>query len=242
VAEPIDSLLGFQILLRTPHRERLQLARESLELFFDTAAPASAPESEAAVRRLAVELAERVKREPGSFDELRAQYCCTGARVWREGREEAVIHSAVAALRPGQIAPGPVRGSESYQLVRRIDPAAALAQTPPVRFELPSPSAPAVLDLLGWQLEVERAQTVIRALGNAASRELGLPPPVSSRLLALHERAAALSDGQAYRARKVESMLQAVNTLLSDAELAHYERLAAHLLEVAVLEGAATSP
>jgi hypothetical protein len=71
VAQPIDSLFGIQVILRTPNRPRTVYATTTLRLRFDP----SAPGSKAATLDRARSIASRVAQSPASFTELQAELC-----------------------------------------------------------------------------------------------------------------------------------------------------------------------
>jgi PPIC-type peptidyl-prolyl cis-trans isomerase-like protein len=135
VAPPLDSLVGFQVILRVPNPPRKEYAMETLALLYDRAVPDPHPQSRSSTLATARSLAQTVAQDPASFDGLLTQYCCKGIIRWREGPEFPEVGPALDALSFGAVTPSPVESPPQFLVARRID-ASALPE-PTVRFELP---------------------------------------------------------------------------------------------------------
>lgn len=139
VSEPIDTVVGLQLLQRTPDRPRGEYAIERLLLRFDASLPEGAPGSRSAVRARAEQLAQQAQSDPKAFDAQRSEECCADRIRLIEGREPPELEQLVARLRPGQIAEHPLEfASVFYIIPRRLE----LASLPPrhaTRFELARP-------------------------------------------------------------------------------------------------------
>jgi hypothetical protein len=233
VSPPIDTALGFQILMRTADRERPVFAHEALELRFDPRAPPGSPDSEAAARELALQLAERLKHEPQAFDSLQRELYCLDTHVWREGRREKSIQAALSALSIGAISPAPVRTAAAHVLLRRLDPERVVPSAP--TFELPSPIMPDIDALLRWTLDDATAERLVRGLGPLVAAELKLQGERRASLLDLHELRAGLGSGQE-RADALVALANRTNALLDPTEQRRYRELAVGLVEQAVLD------
>ena len=232
VAPPIDTPYGFQILLRTANRERPEFAHEAVEVMFDPGVPAGDPDAEAAALERASDIGARLDRDPGLFDALRAELCCTTTHVWREGREEPGLQTILSKLAIGEIGKAPVRTAVSYAFVRRVDP----RTQPPaeVTFELPANPTPDVDAFLTWALDIEAANWVVRSLADSGA-ELELEGIRSQSLRELHTLPSGVGTGEA-RAQEVRAIDEGVKALLSPSDYQNYRRLAARLVERAVLE------
>lgn len=234
VARPIDTFLGFQILMRTADRERPEFAHEAVEIMFNPRAPEGDPESEAAARERASEIGARLKREPELFDALRKDLCCMETHVWREGRRDQGLQAGLSALRIGQIGMTPVRIMWSYAFLRRLDPT-RVSRTPAASLELPSHAAPDIEALLGWELEQRTAEEIIRAIGALVGDELGLRGEHRARLRELHEVRAGIGTGDE-RVRAVAAIASETKERLAPTEYQRYRALATRLIEQVVAD------
>jgi peptidyl-prolyl cis-trans isomerase SurA len=240
VSPPIETLYGFQILMRTPNRERVEFAHEALELFFDPRALEGVPDSEAKVREQAVELAERIRREPQAFDVLRKELCCHQSHVWREGRREKSVQTALAGLAVGAISTTPVRTLSSFAILRRLDPK-NVPRPPATKTVLPSDVKPNIYEFLGYTLDDRTAELLVHSLGKLAADELELQGDRRARLLAAHELRQGIGSGDD-RVRAVNAATSATESLLDTAEHEQYVALARRLVENAVLHQSLSVP
>lgn len=232
----VDTRWGFQIFLRTEPEPRERLAASTLVVShegsarFALARPAPRPDEEA--RRLAGELLGRARREPGSFEALRAEHCdawlCRGAPApWTRGRMMPEVERAVLALRPGEFAPAPVETLLGYVLVRREDPALVAPPDPgraATTVEFPS-VAPWGLDEYVTQLDGPRLALFTRQFAHHASERLALAGEEHTRFDALFGGLAA-----ALEAAPPERRLELIRDAEREASLALGSRRFAELV------------
>jgi PPIC-type PPIASE domain len=136
ISEPIDTLLGFQVLQRTPNRSRREYAMERLLLRFDAALPEGTPGSRSAVKARAEQLAAEVQGDPRRYDDLRREHCCAEPLGVIEGRESPELEHVLAQLQFGQVAAQPIEWASVFYLIPRRVELARLAPRPATRFEL----------------------------------------------------------------------------------------------------------
>jgi peptidyl-prolyl cis-trans isomerase NIMA-interacting 1 len=234
VAAPIETFLGFQILMRTADRDRPEFAHEAIELMYTRGAPEGHPESEAIVRERAAELGARLSREPQAFDALRQELCCRETHVWREGRMEKSVQTALSALSIGEIGTTPVRTVSSYALMRRLDPK-PLVHTPAASLELPSNVVPDLDAFLGWRLDPWTAEGILRSLGTLVADELRLEGEGRTRLLESHEVRSGIGTGDE-RVQAVAAIAGRTKQLLDPVQYQTYKALAIRLVEQAVVD------
>ena len=172
ISEPIDSVFGFQILLRTEVEPRTRYAMAAVEFKFAAEAPAGQPGSAAKAREEAARLAKSIAGKTERFDLARKEICCEQVQQWTDGRGPANVTPVLARLTYGQIAREPVETESSYMIVRRLDPA-DVPPPPQPKYELPSPRGADIETILrnnnGQVLGVSA-----RALSTDVIRELKL--------------------------------------------------------------------
>ena len=232
VSEPVDSASGFEVLLRTAPRPRVELALENLAVpYADDASLglANRQNAEAIVERARAELDE----SPQKFAQLQAAYCCEhccdDVEQWQPGTRDdpgrAALEQRVAALPIGGFS-GPFESGGVFRLVRRVEPIPA----PPDKrttTTIPNPNEPdiaglvrvasdgaalaqymasltKVVDGLGAGFDVEHKRH-IREVFNQFETDLNNPDPeqrVSALLELRAELKATLGDQLASELRK----------------------------------------
>ena len=141
VAEPIDTLFGYQIIQRTPNRERRHFAMSKVELSFDPHAAEPDASSRASVMRLAQGLAREIRENPLRFGPLQEQYCCVEPERVIEGRDVPELEAELARLLPGEAATVAIEESgTAFVIPKRLD-LDSLRPVPATRLELPVPVA-----------------------------------------------------------------------------------------------------
>jgi hypothetical protein len=118
---PIDSLMGLQIIKRTPHRARTVYDMTALRLRFDPDQTSDAPSSKRVVSERAEALAQQVAAAPELFSALQAQHCCSGATSWSAGRRAPALEQALDQLDVGQIATHAIEADLWYLIPRRLE-------------------------------------------------------------------------------------------------------------------------
>jgi hypothetical protein len=141
VSAPVESIFGFEVLLRTEADERQRYAMSAVQIQYDPSLPDEQEHSRAGALRLANELARQLRLDPSQFDRLRKRYCCDEAEQWTAGRGPVGVDPVLERLTFGQIADKPVEANWSYIVPKRIDPS-TLPEPPPPNYELPTPKGP----------------------------------------------------------------------------------------------------
>jgi parvulin-like peptidyl-prolyl isomerase len=135
VAEPIDSIFGVQVIVRTPNRARERFATTQIHLGFDSAAAMHAPMSKALAFSRAQTLIDALKQDPARFGNFQETSCCIDILEVIQGREQPSLEAALAQMLPGEIADQPVESAVEYTIPKRLE-LSALPKAPPIRFEL----------------------------------------------------------------------------------------------------------
>lgn len=139
IAQPFDSIFGFQIILRTANRPRPELAMSKIQLRFDPSLADGEKYSRASVQARASALLETVKRDPARFTTLQAELCCSDVFRVVAGRDVPDLNRTLERLKPGAIADRLVESpAVEFMIVRRL-PESALSPRARARFELPVP-------------------------------------------------------------------------------------------------------
>jgi len=120
VSAPIDTLFGFQILVRTPERPRREYAMRALRLRFDPSAADGDVSWRVAVRRDAEQLAARIAGSGRMFEEELGQRCCQVNARWEEGRGYWSANAVLDQLAVGGVAARPVEWDLSFLIVQRV--------------------------------------------------------------------------------------------------------------------------
>ncbi|MBN1606911.1 MAG: peptidylprolyl isomerase [Polyangiaceae bacterium] len=144
VVGPMDSAIGFQVLLRTLPEARKKYAATLVKLPFDPEAPADTELSKGAVQARAKEMIEALAKHPDRITEYQNQEgILFDVQRWTAGRGAYYLDHVMEQVPIGAVVREPVERNRLYIVGRRLDPA---TQSPPpeVVFELRSPSAPDV--------------------------------------------------------------------------------------------------
>ncbi len=128
---PIDTLLGFEVLIRTPLRPRQRYAMSAIRLRFNPDAPAAAMDGRDTVATLASKLAREVAAEPESLSALQRRFCCTEPLEWVEGRRAPALERALDRLAVGEVAREPVLADLWYFVPKRLAPSEPLGTLEP---------------------------------------------------------------------------------------------------------------
>jgi parvulin-like peptidyl-prolyl isomerase len=115
VSEPIETLLGFEILMRTPERPREQFAADVVRIAFDPQLPQSRTEAWKAGHDALSALQARAT----SMAALQQRFCCSRTERWREGREHPDLTAAVASLAVGAFSPAPIQVDNNVVVLQR---------------------------------------------------------------------------------------------------------------------------
>ena len=184
VAAPVETLFGWEVLMRTPNTPRDVYAMTAVEIGFDVDSSGN-DASEAAALERASELAEVLRASPERFEALQRAECCLRSVQLPDGKGWPPLLAALKRLRLGEIAPQPIRHGMSYIIPKRIEPQPLPPRT--TRHELPSPHEPDLAVLFGSR-PVDVLRLELRALSERARDELGLSDAMVSGLDALYEQ------------------------------------------------------
>ncbi|HEU4577648.1 MAG TPA: peptidylprolyl isomerase [Polyangiaceae bacterium] len=185
VAPPIESLLGFEVLMRVPNRPRKEYSMTTIGLLFDPFAEPSDPLSQVNVLELARRLRRELEQDPSRFETFQNTYCCPGNTRWREGPEYPELDAVFEHLAVGQIPPQPVESVRQYLIPRRL-PLEAVAKSETL-FELPAPEHPDLAYLIG-RMSASLAREALREFAHTSLSALNLGASETARLIELHEQ------------------------------------------------------
>jgi len=185
VSEPIDTYLGFEILIRDPVQPRQRYAASVIRLAFDPNAPAPAEASRRSVLQRAESIARKLKRDPSQLARFQENFCCRDPERWSEGREPVGMLPDFASLADGAISAAPIVSDSNFIIAKRLNPEALPAEAP-IRFELPNPDS-AQLGRLVRTTEPAALGRFCRALPDALKHGLALPDDTLEDFVSLHE-------------------------------------------------------
>jgi hypothetical protein len=141
VSEPLDSRLGFEILMRTDAAARSRYAMEAIELRFDPTASVEHAASKASVHKRALRILSDLHNDESQFARLQQQECCAGTKQWTSGRGPLGVEPVIDRLPFGAIAAAPIESDWVFVIPRRLDPS-TLPEAPKPTYELPAPASP----------------------------------------------------------------------------------------------------
>jgi hypothetical protein len=205
VAPPMDSVFGFEILLRTEANERPRYAMTAVQIQYDPNLAENEEHSRAGALRLATDLSRKLHIDPSQFDRLQLQYCCGGVQQWTLGRGPVGVSAALDQLAFGEIADKPVEANWSYFIAKRIDPS-TLGEPPPPRYELPNPHGPD-LDALVRDSDGSSLAEYTRVLSTEVRKLLALPGAETQEVSRqLDQLASSFEKNEADPVARLESM------------------------------------
>lgn len=236
VSEPIDTYLGFEVLIRDPVQPRQRYAASVIRLAFDPNAPASADDSRRSVGQRAESIARKLQRDPHQLARFQENFCCRDPERWSEGREPVGVLPAFAELAEGAITVAPIASDSSFLIAKRLKPEALPAEAP-IRFELPNPAS-AELGRLVRTTEPGALGRFCRSLPAALKQDLALPDDTLEHFVSLHE---TLADDfeKSQRPDEREALMAAAFTkleqLLGRAVFGRYRELLNARVEAAIM-------
>jgi hypothetical protein len=225
VSEPVDTYLGFQILVRDPVTERAPYAASVIRLVYDPKAPDSSDASRRAMGQRAQSISRALQKDPEQFPRFQDSLCCTKPEIWTRGREPNTALATIASLREGEITET-LESESSFIIARRIDPATIPAAIPVV-FDVPAPAAPE-LDRLVRVTESHALAKFCRQFGEGVSSKLSLSDEVVAKLDALHTELATAfekTDEPKARVNLLGTTFAQLRSLLGDASYREYRGL-----------------
>lgn len=232
VGAPVETHVGFEIILRTEARPREQLAVRAAQLPFDPSAPEGSESSRARVLARAEALARSYAAEPARFGapgELP-----TFPQQWPSGRGVPAVELQVLSLAPGEVAASAAQSEFSFQLSQRWAPEPVASEH--YETELPAPTEPD-LEYHASTLTVTAWRELLLDGERLAQPELRLSAARLARLRQLHENATLPEPSESSEAAvAVQRVLHDTRALLGPAGHAVYlsalkRQLASQLLE-----------
>ncbi|MEY2934872.1 MAG: hypothetical protein RL033_5621, partial [Pseudomonadota bacterium] len=238
VSPPFETLFGWEIMMRTPNRERVELAMTAVDIPFDVSSePAEGGTSAAAALAQASEFAGILREQPERFQELQHRGCCEYVVQWAEGRGPPELMAILKSLQPGQIAPRAVRLGLSYIVPKRV------AAKPPqasviAQFELPAPSEPD-LPYLFNSSQLDFLAAPLATIADQTITELGLSVLTSDRLRQLQQTFLTTDiPGSDARQAAVEALRRGTTELLGEDAAARYLAITKRRFSEALLQEA----
>ncbi|HVW28178.1 MAG TPA: peptidylprolyl isomerase [Polyangiaceae bacterium] len=135
VSPPIDSPIGFQLLLRTSHPPETKYAQDIIRFDFHNGTSDNDPYSYAQTEARARTALAAVMTTPSLFSAFQKEYCCTGTEVWTTGHAALPTLETLRSLAVGQVSSTIIIRNSAIYIVKRVDP----ADVPKIRFTLPNP-------------------------------------------------------------------------------------------------------
>ena len=236
VSEPIDTYLGFEILIRDPVQPRQRYAASVIRLAFDPDAPASEANSRHSVGQRAESIARKLQRDPNQLARFQENFCCRDPERWFAGREPVGMLPRFAELAEGALTVTPIASDSTFLIARRLKPEALPAEVP-IRFELPNPAG-AELGRLVRTTEPGALGRFCRALPDALKQDLALPDDTLERFVDLHEALATdfeKSTSPDAREALMAAAFTKLEQLLGRASYGRYRELLNARVEAAIL-------
>ncbi|HTV25614.1 MAG TPA: peptidylprolyl isomerase [Polyangiaceae bacterium] len=233
VAPPLDSPIGYEILRRTPERQRERYAAELLRMTFNPWVPDSDSASKASTLGRAQAIIEQARSSGSGWGGLGPDVCCRERDEWQDGRGIPTISAAVERLAVGDVAPAPVQVGDSYVVARRVTP--GNVAPPSAVYELPAPTQPNV-GLFLSQRGGEFTKEQFRIVDTAAAQSLALATREASALSRLHAELGNF-DGVTLDARQasLDVMFEKTQALLGDTGYETYTGLLNRHVETLLL-------
>lgn len=208
VGAPIETHLGFEIVLRTPVRPRKQYRAHLLIFPFDELSD-SAPTQDTPERARAWGLAEAavraLARAPARLQDWDAGH---SVLQWEEGKELAPLTDQLAQLQPGQITRKPVISEYGFVIAQRLPPDPVHRVEPEI--DLPAPEQPDLAKFFET-ISAANARKFLPRFAARAQQELALTEPAFEQLRALHDVSNRISDDTPDRL-----LMPVVNSVLAD--------------------------
>jgi parvulin-like peptidyl-prolyl isomerase len=218
VGRPIETHLGFEIIQRTPLRQRTQYRAALLVFPIDsslTDGPSDpSPELRADALHKAEAALEGLLREPSGFD-------APGVTVsqWEEGRQNPELTRALEGLQPGQVTPNPVDTEYGYILAKRLNPVPV--QSDQYVWDLPAPNARELGEFLA-SLPAADSLPFLSGFALTVAPEIALGRKTAKRLAVLHHLPAPTSSGES-TAKTLSDLFERTRVLLGADRYARYQ-------------------
>jgi len=143
VGPPVETNLGFELVRRTPPRQRADYEAHIVRIFFNPDAPAGDPSQRESVLAQAEAAARVLTRDPSRFD-AEAERITRDKIVffshWQSARGDPSFTLQLERLPPGGVTPEPILLDTSFLVAQRVVPTPLPVAE--IEFELPAPRAP----------------------------------------------------------------------------------------------------
>lgn len=225
ISQPIDSMIGFQLYMRTDAAPRPEYAMSAVRFNYTVGAPATDQQSPTRARELAASAAKTLAEQPGRFAAFQNEYCCTNVVRWTEGREPAALTRAVADLAFGAVASSPVEVQSAFLIARRLDPT-QLPDPPAVTFELPAPETPDVM-AFARTARGPAVQKLVQKIRDEAPASLGLDEKRTLEFREIHDAISplfALGPSRTDHDQALSAQFMKIHALLTEDEYGRYEK------------------
>jgi hypothetical protein len=225
VVGPLESPVGFEVLVKTDPAPRRQVAAALVKLPYDEAGGALPTRAERL--RTAKSMLAALRKQPAAFGSFQEQYCCVTPQQWSEGRSGSPVLEAAERLPVGGLSE-PIDYAGAIHIVTRIAPDEAYRPAEP-RFELPAPETPDIASIVAGGAAGRPAQEVVRRVGEEALAAFHLDEARSARFRAIHADLAAafgLGGSVPARERALDTARQELQMILSSTEYDQYQRIA----------------
>ncbi len=219
VGKPIETHLGFEIIERTPLRQRSQF-RAAMLMFpianeYSAAPTDPSPEARTEALHRAEAALLQLRAEPRGFEGPDVSVA-----QWEEGRENPELTRALARLKPGQITPEPIDTEYGFVLARRLEPLPIEPQHYEV--ELPAPKRRELIDFIA-SLPSHEALPFLRVFPAIVAPALALGHKAAQQLSVLHQLSDSESGNAALSPMQLSDLFDRTRALLGAARYARYE-------------------
>jgi parvulin-like peptidyl-prolyl isomerase len=220
ISDPIETIRGFVIYLRSAHRPQSRIAMEEVLLPYDPTDHASAMRT----GELATRLFTDIKERPPAFAQYQQEYCCArSTEEWELETRTLAIETALVATTIGEIANGPVQSNDAFHILKRLEPTGR--GQPESRFQIESPTSVNV-EALFAQAPPQKVGEATRQMRDESTVVLALETAEAKRyreLLTAHAAALETAASPDDRRAAIRENRTALGALLGPKRLAIYD-------------------
>jgi hypothetical protein len=225
ISPPIDSESGVEILQRTDEATpRPAYASTAIRMAYAADAPETDEISKTKTAKRLRAILEAVKRDPSLFSAFQRKHCCAKRERWTSGRRDPAVSRFVETIAMGAIADTYMETPFELVIYKRLDPDDPSLSVP-TRYELPSPEAPDIEELVRTTTRDGLAKYV-RKLKETSSAFLSLTGSRKEKFSVVHDSLAEKLGNREANAR-VEVLTAALGDLkeiLGEEDFARYRR------------------
>jgi hypothetical protein len=142
IAEPMDSVFGYQVIQRVEAGPPRQYAMASIRIKHSPALPPEDPRSKPSAEREAQGLARKFRESPSEFTRNPGLHGPVETEVWEFGHGEPELTAALDKLGFNEVAAAPVEIPFYFVVPMRLDPALVPRHEPSIKYELPVRATP----------------------------------------------------------------------------------------------------